>query len=130
MTKMTKLRDQAVANLVADQLLVKGNWFASKSVKGNITLETGYLKGHPGNSAQARSDFANLLATYAVDFDDFQKSFTKGKTGATPRTLEMADIKRTSWLYSKQLEDTIKNNDFLCKRVKLDPPTVMPDSIG
>ena len=126
MTKMAKLRDQAVA----DQLLVKGDWFASKSVKGNITLQTGYLKAHPGNSTQARSDFANLLASYAVNFDDFERSFAKDKIGIIPRTLGMTDITRTSWLYSKQLEDAISKNDFLCKRVNLDPSTVMVDFLG
>lgn len=130
MAKMAKLRDEAVANLVADQLLVKGNWFASGSVKGKITLEIGYLKGHPGNNAEAKSRFAELLASYGIDYSDFERSFTKSKTGNTPRILDMTDIKQTSWLYSSRLADIIQNNDFLRKRVKLDPMAVRQESGG
>ena len=127
---MARLRDEAVGNLVADQLLVKGDWFASRSVKGKITLEIGYLKGHPGNNVEAHSHFAELLASYGIDYVDFERSFTKGKTGNTPRILDMTDIKQTSWLYSSHLADMIQNNDFLRRRVTLDPVAIRQQSIG
>jgi hypothetical protein len=123
----TQIRDRAFNNLVNDKLLVIGDWFSSKSIKGIVNF-TGYLKGFPENDFQSQMEFAGKLAKYGLDYIDFEKSFRKDKVGALPRTLDTSDIKQSKWLYSQALMDKILSNNFLKERLVIDPSAVIHSS--
>ncbi|CAF1517353.1 unnamed protein product [Adineta ricciae] len=124
---INKSRDQIIANLVTDGLLIKGNWFASKKVNGNIELLPGFLKALPKNNPQDQLDFGRLLAKYKVHYKDYEESFKKNETDDFPRILTAADVKHKTWLFSNVLVDFIGKNGFLNERITLDPSAVIQE---
>ncbi|CAF1225115.1 unnamed protein product [Rotaria sordida] len=125
---ISKSRDNIISKLVTDKLLIKGNWFASKKVNGNIDLLPGFLKAFPKNNLQDQLDFARLLAKYNVHFDQYEGSFKKNNIDTFPRTLIAADVKHKTWLYSNVLSDYIRKNDFLNERILLDPSAIAQEN--
>lgn len=123
----TRVRDQAIQRLVEDKLLVVGDWFSIKNIKG-ITNMSGYLKGYPGNDLQDQMAFGSMLAKYSIDFIDFEQSFKKDEFDVFPRTVDASDIKQSKWLYSKLLMDTINSNNFLKEKLRLEPSAVLHSS--
>ncbi|CAF4574724.1 unnamed protein product [Rotaria socialis] len=119
----TRIRDQAINDLVNDKLLVIGDWFSIKNIKGVVNF-TGYLKGFPENNVRSQMEFASTLAKYSIDFIEFENSFRKDKV-VLPRTLDASDIKQSKWLYSQALMDTVLCNNFLKERVIIDPSAVL-----
>ncbi|CAF1449530.1 unnamed protein product [Adineta ricciae] len=125
---ISKLRDNIISNLVADGLLIKGDWFGSKNVNGSIELLPGFLKAFPKNQAQGQVDFARLLAKYKVHYSDYEQSFKKNKTDTFPRTLTAADVKHKTWLFSNVFVDVIEKNGFLSERLVLDPSAIVQEN--
>ncbi|CAF4261896.1 unnamed protein product, partial [Rotaria sordida] len=41
-----------------------GDWFATKNLKGIVSLTNGYLNGRPENGTQQQKHFASALAKY------------------------------------------------------------------
>ena len=121
----TKLRQQAINDLVNDRLLVLGDWFCSSNIK-RIVKFPGYLKGFPKNDAQGHMKFAGTLAKYSIDFIDYEQSFKKNKFDVFPHTLQAFDIRHKKWLYSQSLMETIASNEFLEARLLVDPSVVCP----
>ena len=121
----TKLRQQAINDLVNDKLLILGDWFCSNNIK-RIVKFPGYLKGFPENDAQGHVKFAGTLAKYSIDFIDYEQSFKKNKFDVFPRTLQAFDIRHKKWLYSQSLMETIASNEFLKARLLVDPSVVCP----
>ena len=105
---ISKSRDNIISKLVADELLIKGNWFASKKVDGSIDLLSGFIKAFPKNNSQDQLHFARLLAKYNVHYNEYEESFKKHKTDTFPRTLTATDVKHKTWLFSNELTDYIQ----------------------
>ncbi|CAF1352670.1 unnamed protein product, partial [Rotaria sordida] len=78
------------------KLVFMGVWFATKNLKGIVSLTNGYLNGRPENGTQQQKHFASALAKYGIDFTDFDQSFKKEKAESLPRTLDVSDIKQSS----------------------------------
>lgn len=125
---INKARDNIISKLVADGLLIKGNWFATKRVNGNIDLLPGFLKAFPKNNSQDQLNFARLLTKYKIHYNDYEESFKKNKTDIFPRTLTAADVKHKTWLFSSMLIDYIGKNNLLNERILLDPSAVMQEN--
>lgn len=127
---ISKSRDNIISKLVTDELLIKGNWFATKKVNGNINLVPGFLKAFPKNNPQDQLDFARLLAKYQIHYNDYEESFKKNKIDIFPRTLTATDVKHKTWLFSYVLADYIEKNNFLHERIVLDPSAVIQENNG
>lgn len=127
MSVPVRLREQAIKDLVNDKLLVIGDWFSLRSIKGILNV-TGYLKGYPENDAQGQIKFASALSKYSINFIDYEQSLKKDKVGTFPRTLDASDIKQSAWLYSQILSDTILSNNFLKERLLIDPSAIIQQS--
>ncbi|UJR11956.1 hypothetical protein I4U23_016134 [Adineta vaga] len=125
---ISKSRDNIISKLVTDELLIKGNWFASKKVNGSIDLLPGFLKAFPKNNSKDQLDFARLLAKYNVHYNDYEESFKKNKTDTFPRTLTAADVKHKTWLFSNMLSVYIQKNDFLNERIVLDLSAIIQEN--
>ena len=123
-------RDQIVSKLIGDKLLIPGEWFGTTKANGDVTLMVSYLKAYPNNGVTEQKDFADLLASYNIDYEKYEESFKKQKNENFPRVLTISDIKNKSWLYSNVLEKVIQDNTFLFRRIKLDPSTVVKQSNG
>ncbi|CAF1672952.1 unnamed protein product, partial [Adineta ricciae] len=124
----TSVQTQSNNTAVTDKLLIKGDWFGSKKVNGNIELLSGYLKAFPKNEAHDQIDFARLLAKYNVHYSDYEQSFKKNKTDTFPRTLTAADVKHKTWLFSNVFVDFIEKNSFLSERIVLDPSAIAQEN--
>ncbi|CAF1534404.1 unnamed protein product [Adineta ricciae] len=125
---ISKLRDNIISQLVNDELLFKGDWFASKKVNGDIELVPGFLKAFPKTNLQNQLDFARLLAKYKIHYNDYEESFKKNKNDVFPRTLTVADVKHKTWLFSNVLSIYIQKNDFLNERIVLDPSAIIQEN--
>ncbi|CAF1521887.1 unnamed protein product [Adineta steineri] len=125
---ITKLRNNIISQLVTDELLIKGNWFATKKVTGSISLLPGFLKAFPKNDTQHQLHFARLLAKYNIHYDDYEESFKKNNTDNFPRILTAADVKHKTWLYSTVLADYIEENNFLNERITLNSSSIIQEN--
>ncbi|CAF1920528.1 unnamed protein product [Rotaria magnacalcarata] len=122
---ISKSRDNIISKLVTDELLIKGNWFATKEANCNINLRPGFLKAFPKNNPQNQLDFSRLLAKYKIHYNDYEESFKKNKIDTFPRTLTVADVKHKTWLFSYVLADYIEKNNFLHERIVLNPSAII-----
>lgn len=122
-----KVQDKVITDLVNDRLLVMGKWFSLKNINGIVDY-AGYLKGFPGNDTQAQIEFATVLAKYAIDYVDFEKSFKKNKVDDFPRKIDVTDIKKSKWLFSQALRETILANNFLKQRLVIDSSAFIQSS--
>ncbi|CAF2263338.1 unnamed protein product [Rotaria magnacalcarata] len=122
---ISKSRDNIISKLVTDELLIKGNWFATKEANCNVNLRPGFLKAFPKNNPQNQLDFSRLLAKYKIHYNDYEESFKKNKIDTFPRTLTVADVKHKTWLFSYVLADYIEKNNFLHERIVLNPSAII-----
>ncbi|CAF2864051.1 unnamed protein product [Rotaria sp. Silwood2] len=124
----TPARTESNTIIVIDELLIKDNWFATKTGNCNMNLLPGFLKAFPKNNPQDQLDFARLLAKYKIHYNDYEESFKKNKIDTFPRTLTAADVKHKTWLFSYVLADYVEKNNFLHERIVLDPSAIIQEN--
>lgn len=130
-SNISTLRDEIISTLVKDELLIEGNWFASKRANGNISLMFGYLKTFPKNDMQDQQDFARLLTKYKIHYDEYEQSFKKNSSDSFPRILNASDIPHNKkWLFSTELVEVIDKNQFLRERISLHPSAILSTTTG
>ena len=119
------LRDKAIERLVADKLLIVGEWFASRSSNGTITLHERYKKGYPEDNPEDKSRFSRLLAAYGIDHEAYHCSFNERKPFQKlndqyiPRKLTNKNISSKNWCFSSILAEFISKSTYLRSRIEL-----------
>lgn len=128
---LTGLKDRAIDILVADKLLVPGNWFTSRASNGKITFHQGYLKGYPDDNPEDKARFSQILAEYSIDHEAYHYSFNNGNPftqindSLLPRKLTFQNISSKSWGFSQLLSDCISKSNYLTSRILLDKNAVI-----
>ena len=127
------LRGKAIEKLVAHKLLMVGEWFASRSSNGTITLHEGYIKGYPEDSQEDKSRFCRLLAAHGINHEAYhcsfneEKPFQKLNDQYIPRKLTNKNISFKSWCFSSILAKFIAKSTYLRSRIELDKDAIIID---